>query len=158
MSQKRTRKDSTIAMCYVLQRRAGLRLSSPRFGIWGCCTLAISKFSQCIREVSAALCTATQQMPAEQPDQTATGQINFCEVQLYGKGSHYNKSCYKSCLWTNKRHQFAYISEDVLHRVFCYLSFIRSVWSCTKRECWDCEGLKYLHLLTWTIMCRLPIV
>lgn len=95
----------------------------------------------------------TLQTPAEQLDQTAPGQINFCEVQPYGKGSHYNKSCYKSCLWTNKRHQFAYISEDVLHRVFCYLSFIRSVWSCTMREYRDCEGFKHLHLLTWALMC-----
>lgn len=132
-----------------LQRRARPRLCSPAVRRWGCCTLAISLFSQCTWEVSEAVCTGTQQMPAEQLDQMVTGQIIFLKFSHMGR----DHTTTKSCLWTNKRHQFTYISEDLLHGVFCYLSFIRSVWSCTKREYRGCEGLKYLHLLSWAIMC-----
>lgn len=62
-------------------------LQSFGFGTWRYCTSTTSLFPQYIWEVSKTFCRSTQQMPGEPLDQMITGQINFSEVQPYGKGT-----------------------------------------------------------------------
>lgn len=140
-------------MCYVLQRRAGPRLCSPRFGIWGCCTLAIcnspSAHGRYQRHFAQPLSRCLQSSLIKR----LQDKLIFVKFSRMGRDHTTIKAVTNLAFEPIKDTNLHTSVKTVLHRVFCYLSFIRGVWSCTKRDYWDCEGLKYLHLLTRAIMC-----